>query len=75
MMLRTVAGGVEPICEVLKVTSSTYYAAGDRPLSERAQRNAALILRLVEIWEATYSVYELMEVVAGRLAGPGSTWP
>ena len=49
--------GVEPICEVLQVAPSTYYAARDRPLSERAKRDAVLIPRLVEIWKANYSVY------------------
>jgi transposase InsO family protein len=49
--------GVEPICETLQVASSTYYAAKDRPLSARAQRDAELVPRLVELWKANYEVY------------------
>ena len=46
--------GVEPICEVLQVASSSYYAARERPLSPRAQRDATLIPKLVEIWKDNY---------------------
>jgi putative transposase len=49
--------GVEPICEVLQVAPSTYYAAKDRAPSRRAQRDAELIPRLVELWKANYEVY------------------
>jgi len=49
--------GVEPICEALQVAPSSYYAARSRPLSERAQRDAQLIPRLVELWKANYQVY------------------
>jgi transposase InsO family protein len=49
--------GVEPICNTLQVASSTYYAARDRPPSKRALRDAELLPRLVEIWEANYEVY------------------
>ena len=49
--------GVEPICTTLQVASSTYYAARDRPPSERAKRDAVLIPRLIEIWKANYQVY------------------
>ena len=48
--------GVEPIWEVLQVASSTYYAAGNRLSCERAQRDAELIPRLVELWKATDEV-------------------
>jgi hypothetical protein len=34
---------------VLQVALSTYYAAKDRPPSRRAQRDAELISRLVEL--------------------------
>ena len=43
--------GVEPICEVLQVAPSSYYAARERPSSPRAQRDATLIPKLVEIWK------------------------
>jgi transposase InsO family protein len=49
--------GVEPICRVLRVASSTYYAAKDRPSSRRAQRDAELVPRLVELWRDNYEVY------------------
>ena len=35
--------GVEPICRVLQVAPSTYYAAKTRPPSKRARRDAELI--------------------------------
>jgi putative transposase len=49
--------GVEPICEVLQVAPSSYYAARDRPLSTRARRDAELMPRLTEIWKDNYEVY------------------
>ena len=49
--------GVEPICEVLQVAPSTYYAARGRPPSERARRDAELTPQLVGIWKDNYRVY------------------
>ena len=49
--------GVEPICEVLPIAPSTYYAAKSRPPSARARRDAILVPRLVALWEANYRVY------------------
>jgi putative transposase len=49
--------GVEPICEVLQVAPSSYYAARDRSPSQRARRDAQLTPRLVEIWKDNYQVY------------------
>jgi len=49
--------GVEPICRVLQVAPSTYYAARNRPPSRRAQRDAKLLPRLVELWKDNYEVY------------------
>jgi putative transposase len=49
--------GVEPICAVLQVAPSTYYAARNRPPSRRAQRDAKLLPRLVELWKDNYEVY------------------
>ena len=48
--------GVEPICKTLQVASSTYYAAKDRPLSARGQRDDELVPRLVELWKTNYEV-------------------
>jgi putative transposase len=49
--------GVEPICEVLQVAPSTYYAAKSRPPSARAVRDSVLAPTLVALWEANYRVY------------------
>ena len=49
--------GVEPICDVLQVAPSSYYAARDRPPSRRARRDAQLTPRLVELWKDNYQVY------------------
>jgi hypothetical protein len=49
--------GVEPICRVLQVASSSYYAARGRAPSARAQRDAQLVPRLVKLWEDNYEVY------------------
>ena len=62
--------GVEPICAVLQVASSTYYAARDRAPSARAQRDAELTPRLVELWKANYEVYGSRKLwKAARRAG------
>ena len=60
--------GVEPICRVLQVAPSSYYAARDRPPSARAQRDAELVPRLVELWKKNYEVYGVAEAVEGRPA-------
>jgi putative transposase len=49
--------GVEPICTVLQVAPSTYYAAKSRPVSARAARDAVMIPILVALWTANYRVY------------------
>ena len=49
--------GVEPICEVLAVAPSTYYAAKSRPLSARAKSDTVLGEALREIHAANFSVY------------------
>jgi len=62
--------GVEPICEVLQVAPSTYYAAKSRPPSARARRDAVLGPALVELWEANYRVYGARKLwKAARRAG------
>ena len=62
--------GVEPICEVLQVASGTYYAVRDRASSARAQRDAELIGRLVELWKTNYEVYGSRKLwKAARRAG------
>jgi len=49
--------GVEPICDVLQVAPSTYYAAKKRTPSARAVRDAVMIPILVAIWTANRKLY------------------
>jgi putative transposase len=49
--------GVEPICKVLQVAPSTYYAAKRRPLSARAIRDAVTAVTVMTVFKANYSVY------------------
>ena len=49
--------GVEPICRVLQVAPSTYYAAKNRPLSARALRDAVMMPILLTLWMANRKVY------------------
>jgi putative transposase len=62
--------GVEPICTVLQVAPSTYYAAKSRPSSARSVRDALLIPILVALWTANYRVYGAHKLwKAARRAG------
>ena len=62
--------GVEPICRVLQVAPSTYYAAKTRPPSKRARRDAELIPQLVTLWDNNYRVYGARKLwKAARRAG------
>ncbi len=49
--------GIEPICEVLPIAPSTYYAAKVRPPSLRAQRDAVLEPALLQLWKDNFRVY------------------
>jgi putative transposase len=49
--------GVEPICEMLQVAPSTYYAAKKRVPSARALRDAVLMPVLYALWVANFEVY------------------
>jgi putative transposase len=49
--------GVEPICRVLQVAPSTYYAAKNRVASARAVRDAVLMQVLMVLWVANRKVY------------------
>lgn len=49
--------GVEPICEVLQVAPSTYYAAKKRSPSARQLRDEGLKLEIGRVHEASYGVY------------------
>ena len=62
--------GVEPICTVLQVAPSTYYAAKSRPPSARAVRDAVLVPILVALWHDNYRVYGAHKLwKAARRAG------
>jgi putative transposase len=56
--------GVEPICRVLGVAPSTYYAvkAREREPSERALRDAGLLGEIRRVYEANYGVYGARKV-------------
>ena len=49
--------GVEPICTVLPIAPSTYYAARSRPPSARASRDAELRREIQRVYDANYRVY------------------
>jgi putative transposase len=49
--------GVEPICKVLKVAPSTYYARKRRLPSARALRDAQLKTEIQRVWKANFEVY------------------
>jgi putative transposase len=49
--------GVEPICEVLPIAPSTYYAAKSRPPSARFLRDQELKAEIKRVYEENKSVY------------------
>jgi putative transposase len=49
--------GVEPMCAVLPIAPSTYYAALSRPPSARHLRDEALKPEITRVYEANQSVY------------------
>jgi putative transposase len=49
--------GVEPICRVLQVPTSTYYAAEHRQPSQRQRRDAQLKVEIRRVWDDNYQVY------------------
>jgi putative transposase len=49
--------GVEPICRVLQVAPSSYYAAVSRPVSARRQRDAGLTVAIRHVWDEHRQVY------------------
>jgi putative transposase len=54
--------GVEPICTVLQVAPSTYYAAKKRPLSARAERDAALRALIRQVYDDNFQVYGVRKI-------------
>ena len=62
--------GVEPICRVLQVASSTYYAARSRQPSARAVSDAVWMPILMALWVANRKVYGAHKLYkAARRAG------
>jgi putative transposase len=49
--------GVEPICRVLKIAPSTYYAARSRPPSARTRRDTELKEEIIRVYKDNFSVY------------------
>src|SRR6059058_5954388 len=61
------AHGVEPICRVLRIAPSTYYAyaakrADPGKLSARASRDVALQADIRRVWDANFQVYGVRKV-------------
>jgi putative transposase len=54
--------GVEPICKVLRVAPSTYYAAKKRPPCPRARRDAELRSEIHRVFVGNYGVYGARKV-------------
>lgn len=54
--------GVEPICSVLPIAPSTYYAAKQRPPSQRALRDAKLREEIRKAWKASRGRYGARKV-------------
>jgi putative transposase len=49
--------GIEPICRVLPIAPSTYYAARRRPPSQRQLRDEYLKVEILRVWRDNYKVY------------------
>ena len=59
------AHGVEPICRILPIAPSTYYAhaakrADPGKLSSRASRDLAMQAEIRRVWEANFQVYGVL---------------
>ncbi len=49
--------GVEPICKVLEIAPSSYYAHNSRPSSARAVRDAQLKVEIKRVFDDNFQVY------------------
>jgi putative transposase len=54
--------GVEPMCAVLPIAPSTYYAVKSRPLSERALADQDLETEIKRIYADNYGVYGVRKI-------------
>ncbi len=62
--------GVEPICKVLQIAPSTYYAHKSRAMSARAARDTVMMQMLMVLWVANRKVYGAHKLwKAARRAG------
>jgi len=62
--------GVEPICAVLPIASSTYYDNKKRPLSARAIRDAVMMPILLALFQTNRKVYGARKLwIAAQRAG------
>jgi putative transposase len=66
--------GVEPICRVLPIALSTYYAATRRPASARAVRDAKLKVEIRRVYDDNLKVYGARKS-GGSCTARGSRWP
>ncbi|WP_345702789.1 IS3 family transposase, partial [Pseudonocardia eucalypti] len=65
--------GVEPICAALEFPTSTYYAAKKRQAqpSERDMRDAAVLVEIRRVWEASGKLYGARKVCQQLLRDGG----
>jgi len=66
--------GIEPICEMLPIVPSTYYAHKAQQIdphlrSDRAKSDAELELHIRRVWDANFQVYGTAKGVASAEAG------
>jgi putative transposase len=54
--------GVEPICQVLEVAPSTYYAATSRPTSARRLRDEELKVEIARVHQENFGVYGVEKI-------------
>jgi putative transposase len=54
--------GVEPICRILAIAPSTYYAARTRPSSKRSREDAELKPEIERVHEGDFEVYGVRKV-------------
>jgi putative transposase len=54
--------GVEPICRLLPIAPSTYYARKQRPPSARAVRDARLKAEIRRVYDDNFGVYGVRKV-------------
>jgi len=54
--------GVEPICQVLEVAPSTYYAATSKPTSARRLRDEELKVEIARVHEENFGVYGVEKI-------------